>query len=219
MRIVVLSLSILVFIGLSTVRADLVINGGFEAPALGSGSFQTINPGAEPAGFGWTVSSGNVDLGHLPVAPFILFSAFEGNQGLDLNGTERGAIFQDFATVVGQAYQLTFAYADNPSEGGISSASILVSDVGLSSTLLSDSVSHSTSTNSLGGADIDIYSGSFVASGALTRLAFTSTSASNSASGGILLDAVNVSAVPEPSALSWLTIAGMALVLGRRARN
>lgn len=219
MRTVLLSISIVIFSSVSMLQGDLLVNGGFEAPILGSGSFQTINIGAEPVGFGWTVSDDNVDLGHLPVAPFILFTAFEGNQGLDLNGTQRGAIFQDFATVAGQAYQLTFVYADNPSEVGISSASLLVSDVGLNSSLLSDSVSHGTSANSPGGADFDFYSGSFIASGTTTRLAFASTSASNSASGGILLDAVNVSAIPEPSVAGFLLVCGIGLIYRYRVRE
>ncbi len=41
---------------------------------------------------------------------------------VDLNGFVRGSIYQYFPTVLGQLYTLTFAYADNPLEGGISSA-------------------------------------------------------------------------------------------------
>jgi hypothetical protein len=218
MKKILLAFSLLLFTNLSVIQANLIVNGGFEAPVLASGSFLTINPGSEPTGFGWSVSSGNVDLGHLPVLPFVPFNAFEGNQGLDLNGTIRGAIFQDFATVMGQAYQLTFVYADNPSEGGVSSASIRVSDVGTNNGLLSNSVTHSTSINSPGGADFYFYSGSFIASGTLTRLALASTSTSNSPSGGILLDAVNVSAVPEPSAMTLVVVCGIGLISRHRIR-
>src|SRR6185295_13387476 len=42
-------------------NAELVINGGFETPPLPPASILTINPGAEPAGFGWTVSVSNVE--------------------------------------------------------------------------------------------------------------------------------------------------------------
>jgi hypothetical protein len=206
-------------------RGDLLIDGGFESPALPAGAFVDIAPGGEPAGFAWTVSSGTVDLGHLPIFPFINFSAFEGNQGLDLNGINRGAIFQDFATTVGQAYSLTFAYSDNPFEAGVKSASVVVTDVGTSLSLLSASVSHSTSTNGPPpNADWQIFSDSFVATGTMTRLAFASTSASDSPSGGILLDAVRVDlrAVPEPSSVVMLGIGALGLLgydLRRRAAH
>lgn len=99
-------------------RGNLLINGGFEAPALPAGQSMVIGPGSEPAGFGWTVSSGTVDLAHLPIDPFVLFPAFDGNQMLDLNGNGPGALFQDFATVPGQVYLLSFVSADHPFEGG-----------------------------------------------------------------------------------------------------
>jgi hypothetical protein len=188
-------------------RGNLLVNGGFESPALTPGAFLTIAPGGEPAGFSWMVTSGTVDLGHLPVSPFIQYPAFEGNQALDLNGINRGALFQDFATTPGQAYLLSFAYTDNSDEGGVSTASIAVTDVGTSTSLLSSSVAHSTSTNGPPpDADWQQLLGSFTAIGTTTRLAFASTSPSNSAGGGIILDAVSVdvSAVPEPSSLVML---------------
>ena len=196
-------------------RGDLLINGGFESPALAPGTIQTIGPGGEPAGFVWQVSSGTVDLGHLPFSPFVQYAAFEGNQAVDLNGNERGALFQDFATTIGQSYLLSFAYADNPFEGGISSASVAVTDVGTSASLLSSSVSHSTSTNGPPpDADWQIFTGSFTAVGTTTRLAIASTSASNSAGGGIILDAVavNLRAVPEPSSVVMLGFGGIGLL-------
>ena len=78
------------FSATNTCHGGLLINGGFEAPALPAGTFMTIAPGGEPAGFAWHVSSGTVDLGDGPNA-FVQFPPFEGNQGLDLNGNERGA--------------------------------------------------------------------------------------------------------------------------------
>jgi choice-of-anchor C domain-containing protein len=216
MRVLGLSISAMLTFSLSLAQGNLLTNGGYESPVLAPGGFVLINPGSEPVGFGWTVNFGSVDLAHLPVSPFVLYSAFEGNQALDLNGNERGGVSQDFATIAGQAYQLTFAYADNPLEGGISSASVRVSDVTLNSTLLSTSVFHSTSTNSPANADYSFYSGTFTAAGSLTRLEFASTSASNSASGGILLDGVNVSAVPEPTATSLAVALGMAGIYCRR---
>lgn len=179
-----------------SVHANLLANGGFESPPQSPGGFVTIGVGAEPAGFAWTVTTGNIDVGNLP-NPFIDFSVPEGSQGLDLNGTVRGGVSQDFASEVGQTYRLTFVYSDNPSEGGISSADVRVSDVAGGGVLLSASVAHSTSTNgggAVGDGDGDFmsFAGRFLATGATTRLSLTSTSASNSPSGGVLLDAVSV---------------------------
>src|SRR4051812_28643327 len=56
-------------------RGDLLMNGGFESPALAAGAFVTIAPGGEPAGFAWTVSSGTVDLAFAPISPFVEFPA------------------------------------------------------------------------------------------------------------------------------------------------
>lgn len=198
--------------------ASVLLNGGFEVPVLAPGTFQTISPGSEPADFAWTVDSGTVDIGTLPVSPFIEYAAFEGQQGLDLNGTNRGEVFQDFATTIGQAYRLRFAYSDNPFEAGTSSADVTVSNVADSAELLAFAVSHASAVSApVPDADWVLYDGTFVATGTVSRLRFLSTSASNSASGGIVLDAVSVSPVPVPAAV-WL-FGGALGVLIRPARR
>jgi hypothetical protein len=195
-------------------RANVLLNGSFESPVVTPGSFLDISPGGEPAGFDWKVGTGNIDLAG--PNPFILYPPYDGIQAVDLNGFVRGSVYQDFPTVLGQQYSLTFAYADNPQEGGISSADVSVTDLVSSGTLLATSVSHSTSTNSPPNGDWILYSGAFTATGTSTRVLFTSTSASNSASGGIILDDVNVQ-VPEPSAfvLAGLGLLGMGIVARR----
>ena len=197
-----------------------LVNGGFELPALPLGNFQVISPGTEPPGFGWTVNFGSVDVSHQPNA-FVLYDAYEGVQLLDLNGNERGEIYQDFATSPGQIYQVSFAYTDNSQEGGTSTAGVRVNDVGGLNLLLNDPVSHSTATNGPPpNADWQIYTGSFQAIGLLSRLTFTSTSPSNSPSGGIVLDAVSVTNVPEPASATLLSLGLLGLAAWRvRRRN
>jgi len=198
--------------------ANELVNGGFETPVLSSGAFITIGAGGsgEPPGFGWTVPTGNVDVAHLPVTPFVEYTAYEGVQALDLNGDVAGAISQNFATVAGQSYGLFLAYADNPVAGGVSSASIAVTDIGSSSVLLSTSIFHSSSTNSPPNADWLTAALGFTATGSTTRLLISSTSADTSASGGIILDAVDVHAVPEPMTATLLTTAIAGLLGFRR---
>lgn len=203
----------------SLATANQISNGGFESPVLAPGGYQVISPGGEPAGFQWVVTSGTVDVGHLPVSPFIEYPAYELNQAIDLNGDSAGAIYQDFGTVPGQWYELTFAYADNPLGGGTSTADVDVIDVVSTSSLLDDNIAHSTSTNSPPFADWTLYSNYFQATGNLTRLSFTSTSPDVGASGGIVLDAVSVvETVPEPSTWILMGLGAIAILTMRRRR-
>jgi hypothetical protein len=174
--------------------ANQLVNGGFEVPVLPADSYLNIGPGGEP--FGWQVTAGDIDIVRLPLPSLsTYFNAFEGSQVLDLNGFTRGTISQDFPTLAGQVYLTTFAYADNPRESGLSTASISVTDVGTTASLLNDSVAHSSSSDSI--ANYVTYSKSFTAVGALSRLTIASTSPSGDPSGGIFLDAVAVTSVRE----------------------
>jgi choice-of-anchor C domain-containing protein len=88
----------------------LVVNGGFETPAIPANAFirygvgSTIGP--------WRVAEGNVDL----TGPNF-WQAADGSQSLDLEGSESGRIEQTIATRVGGCYTVTFALAGNPDGG------------------------------------------------------------------------------------------------------
>lgn len=170
--------------------ANLITNGSFESPDITSASYINFGAGNEPAGFEWKVATGNIDLAG--PNPYVLFPPYDGIQAVDLNGLIRGSMYQDFTTTLGQLYELSFAYADNPLEGGDSSAEAKVTDLNSNGILLSTSVSHSTSTNSPVNGDWKTFSGTFSGSGGNVRLLFTSTSSSNGPSGGIILDDVRV---------------------------
>src|SRR5690349_8174995 len=104
-RIIVVACFTTAVLALSFLPAALgnqLVNGGFEVPAFGPNTGATYTPGSEPAGFGWTIFTGDVDVAHLPYTPFIEYSAFELLQALDLNGNNSGGIRQDFVTVPGQ---------------------------------------------------------------------------------------------------------------------
>lgn len=198
-------------------RADLIINGGFEFPSIGSTFYQnygsfTDNPFAGPSFQGWDITLNNVDI----VNPIVGWNApaFEGLQILDLVGYgSTGAIAQSFTTTPGQSYLLTFGYGNNPGSGP-AEANVTVFG---SSSLLSALVFHNTSTT--GNLNWSTYSTSFVANSETTTLAFNTTIGGNN--GGILLDAVAVSAVPEPAtwAMMIFGFAGIALMAYRRSRR
>lgn len=190
-----------------------IVNGSFETPVISNATFLNVVGGAEPSGFGWSVVTNNVDIFSVGVLG-LSGAVVDGNQGLDLVGFgSTGAIQQSFSTIPGQTYTLTFYYGNNPGSGA-SSALVTVSDGG--NTLLSETVSHSTSS----GTDFDwtLFSNTFTASGTSALLRFDNTLGGNN--GGILLDLVAVdpftsTAVPEPSA-GWLAGAGLAALTALR---
>lgn len=203
-------------------RASLVMNGGFESPAIPSATFVNVVGGAEPAGFAWAVID-NVDI----ISNGVLSTtalAYEGVQALDLVGFgAAGAVSQSFATTAGQTYRLSFAYGNNPVSTGSASADVRVLDGATS--LLSASITHTTST--LADFHWDLFDATFIGTGGTVNLSFVNTVGGSN--GGILLDAIAVDAVTTPPpgvplpgtavlAASGLLVIGCGAV-GRRRRR
>jgi hypothetical protein len=192
-------------------HANLLTNGSFEDPSIGT---WYVN---EPSGIpGWTVTANSVDVvaqGYNGPS-----AAYDGQQYLDLVGfgSTGGVQSQSFATVAGQSYLLTFAYANNPWSTSTASANVRVLD-GTSNTLLFGEVTHSGSTtNKLGWS---LFSRSFIADGTSSTIFFDETVGANS--GGVMIDAVGVAAVPEPAtwALMVLGFAGLGFMGYRQSHN
>ncbi|MFS0737260.1 PEPxxWA-CTERM sorting domain-containing protein [Sphingomonas sp. 1P06PA] len=191
---------IAIALGTSSASAavNLVTNGSFEDP-ISTGNFTTLSGNQLP---GWSVDTGNVDVVLQP--PYV---AFDGTQALDLVGTgvSTGSISQQIATGTG-LYRLTFAYTNNTDSSGPFSATYSIGGVTGSVT-----ASGGTSAN----PNWQTISVDFLATGA-TTLSFADTSGAGNQ--GIFLDAVSVTAVPEPAAWA-LMIGGFGLVGGAMRRR
>jgi hypothetical protein len=194
MKKILLSVAMLAM-AVPATAANIVVNGGFEAPPIG-GSYQQIDaPGAIP---GWTVATGSVDLVSAAYSPY------QGAQALDLVGVSSATpstLSQALSTVVGQSYRLSFFFSNNPGAG----AGTYTATVGIAGLL--DTIEH---TNVPGNMNWQQYTGYFTGTGS-DVLTFVSGFQQNN--GGIFVDAVEVAAVPEPA--TWaMFILGFGMVGG-----
>jgi probable HAF family extracellular repeat protein len=209
---------------------NLIRNGSFEAPFASAGII-SITPSSVPAGFVWSVDAGSVEVtrqnyigGTLGNLPF-LGAAADGSQWLDLDGEEvrggPGTISQAFVTGSGAEYSLTFSYSSNPYRAypGPAHATVSVIDaVSLAALVAPFQIAHSSSTAS----DFDWRhspAATFVATSGSALLRFTSNDPLNS-DAGVLLDAISVTAVPEPAlcfAMALVAACSLMMLRGRRS--
>jgi hypothetical protein len=176
-------------IGLAAIHstnAQLIINGGFETPD--TPTFVQINAGQNTIA-PWVVGLHSVEVGDAVGNGFITGPAFEGAQFLDLNGLQRGRLTQAFATTPGSLYTLTFAYTDNYWNGS-TSASARVRVFDSSGERLNQTITHTGAGP--GNYRWTVFNGQFTALQNTTSLEFTSLTDLGGHSGGIMLDAVQV---------------------------
>jgi choice-of-anchor C domain-containing protein len=158
---------------------NLIQNGGFESPALPPGSFIFGATGTTITN--WFVSLGDVDL--LTNSSWV---PAEGNQSVELNGFQRGAIQQSFATTFGQSYTVRFAMAGNgdPGNSGSLLHDLRVSAAGQHQDYTFDSTGHGQFNMGW-----TTQSFTFVATATTTTLTFESLDFGNS---GPAIDDVSV---------------------------
>ncbi len=191
----------------TSVNANLIINGGFENPTtgnrLGGGSDWDYYAAASVPGW----EGDNIELwtGRQP-------TAIEGQRYAELNahGNNSGAwsIFQTFDTIANQTYDFSFIYSARRGNTEISDEAFNVSVDNLNFNL-SNHVAGSWLTSS----------NRFIADSTSTTLRFTSITP-YSGTYGNFLDKIEVTAVvPEPSILALFSLGLAGLGFARRRNS
>jgi choice-of-anchor C domain-containing protein len=197
-----LSLSFAVLAG--SASAQIIYNGSFE---LGTDPGSSINIYAVDSGTiaGWTVQSGSVDyIG-------TRWASGDGGRCLDLSGWGAGTIWQDVSGfTVGANYQLSFLMAGNP-EAGPTVKSLQAGVGSTSDVFYFDGTGFTTTSMGWGLRTLD-----FTATSPVMTLTFTSLQSQWS---GPALDGVSLSAIPEPSVLTFMALAIGALVVTREKKS
>lgn len=168
-----------------TANANLVVNGGFEDPALPYGSW-TVFSGIT----GWSLTSGH----SIEVQNHVAGSPYEGDQHVELDSYANSAMAQTIATVAGQNYNLSFAYSPRPS---VAAGSNYI-NVFWNGALLASP----TGTTS-GDTSWTVYNYLVTAAGATSVLEFSASGTSDSL-GGYIDDVRLESSVPAPASLALL---------------
>ena len=186
---ILLSIALLFFHGFA--HANLIVNGSFEDPFIGSAGFNTLGVG-DTSITGWEVSATTIQ--HIGT---LLWNASDGMNSIDLDGNagDAGGIRQSFSTVAGQEYRLMFDLAGNPALGRPRVKDMRVSADGQFADFTFDTTN--TDTINMGWTTIEW---AFTADDAEATLEFLSLSTGPVTGWGAAIDNVSVSVVPIPMA-------------------
>lgn len=186
--------------GLSaSASANLITNGSFEDNDIATGTWQWFSANDVN---GWNGS--NIEIWDNLFGE----AAYEGDQFIELNAhpvpQTSFSIYQDFNTIVGETYSVSFAYQARNSTDESFLASIAGASGLITEWILED---HTTTGWS-------VLSSSFIADSTTSTIRFTSLDALDDTTGNFL-DDVQVAAVSEPGTFALL---GLGMVgLGLRA--
>lgn len=158
-------------------------NGGFEDGNFAN-PYNEVYAGDATTINGWKVESGSVDL----ITSY--WAASEGDQSIDLNGLEAGAISQTLTTVAGHAYTVSFDLAGNPDGGPAVKTLTIAATGGVTTPYSFDTTGHSTVSKESMGWEQRTYG--FTATGTSTTLTFTSTTTEGAQWFGPALDNVTI---------------------------
>lgn len=193
-------------------------NGSLESGA--AGYIQTVS--ANTSANGWTVSGANIEYvkAGYGSAGDMVGAAKDGLWFVDLNGTQGpGRISQTFDTVAGQWYRVDYWMSGNAGPNGTTSADGTKSLVALWNGATADTATYlHQSGDRWSNLRWEGHSFLVQASTTSSTLGFRSTSTVYAAAGPFI-DAISVTAVPEPAeAAMWLAGIGMLAAVSRRRR-
>lgn len=185
--------------GAHAATIQMVSNGGFETSSVANGTWVITKSLA-----GWTSGADGVE-----VRNHVAGDAYAGARYVELDTTANSWISQVLATSAGSTYSLSFAYA--PREG------VALSSNGIE--VFWNGVSKGTfAANGGSGNAWNVYKMDLGAASSASELKFVAVGASDSFGGS--LDAVSVTAVPEPATLATMALGlGMLGFMRRKARK
>ncbi|MBN8490384.1 MAG: FxDxF family PEP-CTERM protein [Burkholderiales bacterium] len=179
------------FLGLAGNAHALLVNGSFEDNVQANGTWAIY-----PNLVGWTGGQYGIELRNN-----VAGAAFDGNNYIELDTTRNSLAYQGVAAVLGQQYLLSFAYSPRTNVAATSNEIEVYWN--------NERVGTYTGTNNTSGNVWDVKNIYVVGAGNPTELRFVAVGTSDSYGGS--LDAVSVTAVPEPEAYG-LALAGMGVV-------
>lgn len=211
----------------NTAAANLLADPGFEADAVSPGTYNYIGGGQTLGSGAWQVTGADIGLIQNSYSegsgPPLVFNAHSGANSVDLTGVgntgRADGVFQDVATTAGLTYDLSF-YVGNANTAG--TYAMYYEDPATVDLSINGGprVSFVNSDITQNEVNWKLFNTSFIASGAITRIAFLNGNAPTDNFDGIDDISLVANSVPEPA--SWaLMIAGVGLTgasLRRRAR-
>ncbi len=186
-------------------RADLVTNGSFEAPSVG-GSWNLFPNGSVP---GWTSNNNEIEIDYTPILSGAGTPAYDGAQSAEVDGTTFDTLSQTVSGLtVGGTYTLSWAYGSRPGSGPQQL------DVSFGGSPVA------TNTSDGSGNSVAWASNSYtvVANATSETLSFAAVNVGGAPAVGNELDAVSLTAIPEPASLCLLGSGLLGLPLLRRKR-
>jgi Protein of unknown function (DUF642)/PEP-CTERM motif len=181
---------------------ELVVNGGFESNVLNNGSWQVFTNGQVQ---GWLAQD------EIEIRNNVAGTAAGGSNYVELDANHNSSMSQDLHTQAGTDYLLSFYYSNRTGDSAATDG--LSFKVGADYVILP-----ALKTNNTGDNLWELFTTTFMATSAITRLTFTAMGTNDSY--GSSLDSISVTpAVPEPETYAML-LGGLAVIsfIGRKKK-